>query len=90
MYVFVIFGALLMALSALMVANPKTWAEGIVKFSRQRYFHAVEVISRAGFGVLFVFYADQTKYPLFLAGMGYLLASGEVNMGWSGGRRGAS
>lgn len=41
--------------------NPRAFSQGIVNFSRQRYFHSFEVLSRLLSGVIFVIYAPLTS-----------------------------
>ena len=73
MYLIAGFGFLLMIFSVVMVMNPNSWSNGIIRFSEKVYFHLFEIISRAGFGVIFIIYSDQTLYPYLILGMGYLL-----------------
>jgi len=73
MYAIAFFGFLMMLLSVLMIANPENWSNGIVKFSKKAYFHSFEILSRLGFGVVFIVFADQTQYPTVMLVIGYLL-----------------
>lgn len=73
MYVIIFFGALTVALSLLMVINPKRWGDTIVRFSQMRGFHTFEVLSRMVIGVLFLAYANQTAHPKVMSAFGYLL-----------------
>ena len=47
-------------LSLWMIISPQAFSQGIVNFSRQRYFHSFEVLSRLFSGVIFVIYAPLT------------------------------
>ncbi len=73
MYLIAFFGVLMVALSCVMIASPKAWSDGIVKFSEKPYFHPFEVISRILFGIIFIAFADQTRYPTMNSTIGYLL-----------------
>lgn len=73
MYVIGFFGLLMMTLSLIMIINPEHWANSIVKFSKKPYFHPFEIVSRFGFGLFFVIFANQTVYPKIISAIGYLL-----------------
>ncbi len=73
MYLIAFFGALMVALSCVMILSPKAWSDGIVRFSEKPYFHPFEVLSRILFGVVFIAFADQTRYPTLNTAIGYLL-----------------
>jgi hypothetical protein len=74
------FGALMMLLSAMMVADPEYWSKGVVKFSRWAWFHPFEIVSRILFGVSFVFFADQTRFPGLMSVIGYVLLAVGVGL----------
>ena len=80
MYIIALFGLLLMVLSLLMIINPQSWANGIVKFSEKPYFHLFEILSRLGFGLGFIIYAEQTIYPKLITYVGYLLVAVSVGL----------
>lgn len=73
MYAIAFFGILMILLSAVMVFDPDYWSNGIVRFSRAKYFHAFEIISRLGFGLIFVTFSAQTLHPAVIGGFGYLM-----------------
>lgn len=73
MWLLSFFGLLLMALSVLMIKNPQAFANGIIKFSQQAYFHVFEIVSRLFFGVAFVYYSSLTLAPNINAVLGYLM-----------------
>lgn len=73
MYFIAFFGLMLILLSLVMIINPEYWSKGIVKFSKKPWFHPFEIISRIGFGVVFVIFAKQTLYPKLILFLGYLL-----------------
>ncbi|WP_457654021.1 hypothetical protein [Rhodocaloribacter sp.] len=75
MYIIALFGVLMVLFSAVMVINPEYWSNGIVRFSEKAYFHPVEILSRLGFGVIFIVYSEQTLFPDVMLGIGYLLAA---------------
>jgi hypothetical protein len=75
MFLIAAFGLLLMVFSIMMVINPGGWSKGIISFSQKPYFHPFEIISRAAFGMIFIYYSKQTLYPNFILGMGYLLVA---------------
>ena len=72
-YAIALFGLLMMLLSALMVVNPRAWSKGIISFSERPYFHPFEILTRLGFGLLFIKYSNQTLFPNLMLGLGYLL-----------------
>ena len=51
-------------ISLIMMAKPEAWGQMILKFVRVPYFHPIEIVLRVAFGLLFVAYADQSKFPL--------------------------
>ncbi len=73
MIAIVIFGAGMVALSVGMVVKPEAWARAAVRFTRLRFMHPFEIVTRIGFGALFVLYADQTKFPTLIRVLGYAL-----------------
>lgn len=80
MYAIAFFGILLVLLSAVMVFDPDYWSNGIVRFSRAKYFHGFEIISRLGFGAIFVAYSEQTLYPAVMGVLGYLMVAVGVGL----------
>jgi len=40
--------------SAVMVIDSEYWSRGIVRFSEKAYFHPCEILSRPGFGGIFI------------------------------------
>ncbi|WP_456424661.1 hypothetical protein [Rhodocaloribacter sp.] len=75
MYIIALFGILMVLFSAVMVIAPEYWSSGIVRFSEKAYFHPFEILSRLGFGVIFIVYSEQTLFPDVMLGIGYLLAA---------------
>jgi hypothetical protein len=73
MYLITLFGIALMFLSIMMVINPDSFADGIISFSKKPYFHIFEVLSRLLFGIVFLYYSDQTRFPEIMLLIGYLL-----------------
>jgi hypothetical protein len=63
-----------------MMINPQSWANGIVKFSEKPYFHLFEILSRLGFGLGFIIYAEQTIYPTLITYIGYLLVAVSIGL----------
>lgn len=80
MYAIAFFGILMILLSAVMVADPDYWSNGIVMFSRAKYFHGFEIISRLGFGAIFVAFSEQTLYPAVMDVFGYLMVAVGVGL----------
>jgi len=72
-YAIALFGLLMMILSTMMVVNPDSWSNKIVQFSQWIYFHPFEIITRFGFGVIFIIYSSQTLFPDLMLGIGYIL-----------------
>ena len=80
MYLILSFAILLIVLSGYMVLFPKRWADGIIRFSQWRYFHPFEIISRLVVGLGFVYFANQSKYPQLILGIGYLLVAVSIGL----------
>jgi hypothetical protein len=80
MYFIAFFGALMAILSVVMIINPGYWARGIVTFSQAAWFHPFEILSRLVFGVLFINFADQTRYPTLILIIGYVLVAVAVGL----------
>ena len=80
MYIIAIFGILLMIFSVIMIINPELWANGIVKFSEKPWFHPFEILSRFGFGLGFVLFAEKTPYPTLMLIIGYLLIAVSIGL----------
>ena len=57
MYFIAAFGVLMLLFSLMMLFRPHAFAQGIINFSEQPYFHPFEMISRLIAGGLFVAYA---------------------------------
>ena len=73
MYSIAVFGFIMVLISVVMMAKPDAWARCIVLYSRMPYMHALEILIRLGFGLLFVKYASDAKFPLTIEIMGYIL-----------------
>ena len=80
MYAIAFFGILMILLSAVMVIDPDNWSNGIVKFSRTKYFHGFEIISRLFFGAIFIAFSKQTLYPAVMGAFGYLMVTAGVGL----------
>lgn len=80
MYAIAFFGILLILLSTMMVIDPDSWSNGILKFSRMKYFHGFEIVSRLVFGAIFITFSDQTLYPTVMRAFGYLMAAVGVGL----------
>ncbi len=80
MYSIALFGSILAAISLVMVAKPDAWARCIVRYSRMRYMHVLEILIRVGFGVLFLRFADDAKFPLTMKIIGYILLAVGVGL----------
>ena len=75
MYAIAFFGILMILLSAVMAINPDNWSDGILKFSRMKYFHGFEIASRLFFGAIFIVFSEQTLYPTVMGAFGYLMVA---------------
>ena len=80
MYAIAFFGILMILLSTMMVINPDSWSNRILKFSQMKVFHGFEIVSRLFFGVVFITFADQTLYPAVMRAFGYLMAAVGVGL----------
>ncbi len=65
----------MVGISLALMARPDASAEAVLRFVRLRYFHPFEIVTRLGFGVLFVMYADQSRFPTVVRVFGYLLVA---------------
>jgi uncharacterized protein YjeT (DUF2065 family) len=73
MYFIAAFGLLMLLLSLMMLFRPYAFAQGIINFSEQPYFHPFEIISRLIAGGVFVAYAADTQFPLLFKVIGLVL-----------------
>lgn len=73
MYAIAFFGILMILLSAVMAIDPDNWSNGILRYSRMKYFHGFEIVSRLFFGATFILFAEPTLYPTVMSAVGYLL-----------------
>jgi len=73
MYGIAVFGFMMVVISLIAVIKPEAWGQMILKFVRFPYFHPFEILIRVVFGILFVVYADQTKFPLTVEIVGFVL-----------------
>lgn len=80
MYAIAVFGIVMVVISLVMVVKPDAWGQMILKFVRIPYFHYFEILLRLVFGILFVVYADQTKFPLTVEIIGLVLLSVGVGL----------
>ena len=78
MYSIALFGLIMVMVSLVMVAKPDMWGRFIISFCRMPYMHPLEIIIRLGFGLLFVRYAEDSKFPLTIK-LDSPYAGGEVN-----------
>lgn len=80
MYAIAFFGLLMIFLSIVMIINPEYWSQSIINFSEKTYFHPFEIISRGLFGVVFVYYSEQTLFPTLMLVFGYMLIAVAVGL----------
>lgn len=73
MYFIAAFGLLMLLFSLMMLFRPHTFAQGIINFSEQPYFHPFEIISRLIAGGIFIAYALDTQFPLLFKIIGSVL-----------------
>jgi uncharacterized protein YjeT (DUF2065 family) len=73
MYFIAAFGLLMLFFSLVMLFRPYAFAQGIINFSEQPYFHPFEIISRLIAGGVFVAYASDTQFPLLFKVIGLVL-----------------
>ncbi len=71
----ILFAVLLIIISMVMIINPDYWCKAIVRFSLLPYFHPFEIVTRIGFGIIFLLYGEQTLFPETMKVIGYLLLS---------------
>ena len=75
MFAIGVFGVGMVGISLALMARPDASAEAALRFVRLPYFHPFEIVTRLGFGVLFVLYADQSKFPTVIRVFGYILVA---------------
>ena len=73
MYFIAAFGLLMLFFSLVMVIKPSAFANGIIAFSEQPYFHIAEVVSRIIAGVIFIQYCADTRFPQIFLAIGIVL-----------------
>jgi len=73
MYAIIINGLVMVAISIFMIAKPYVWGQLIVKFLRIPYMHTLEIFIHLGFGLLFVTYAEHSKFPMTIKIYGFIL-----------------
>lgn len=73
MYFIAAFALLMLFFSLIMLLKPFAFAQCIITFSEQPYFHPLEIISRLMAGGVFVAYADDTQYPVLFNLLGLVL-----------------
>lgn len=73
MFFIAAFGLLMLLFSLVMVIRPAAFADGIIAFSEQPYFHIVEVVSRIIAGVIFIQYCADTRFPQLILAIGIVL-----------------
>ncbi|SRR3989338_2713204 len=73
MYFIAAFGLLMLLFSLTMLFRPGDFAQGIINFSEQPYFHPFEIISRLIAGGIFVVYAADTQFPVLFKAIGLVL-----------------
>lgn len=73
MYFIAAFGLLMLLFSLMMLFRPYAFAQGIINFSEQPYFHPFEIISRLMAGGIFMAYAAETQFPLLFKVIGVVL-----------------
>jgi uncharacterized protein YjeT (DUF2065 family) len=73
MYFIAAFGLLMLFFSLMMLFRPHNFAQGIINFSEQPYFHPFEIISRLIAGGIFIAYGPDTQFPLLFKIIGSVL-----------------
>lgn len=73
MYFIAAFGLLMLLFSLVMIVRPAAFADGIIAFSEQPYFHIAEVVSRIIAGVIFIQYCADTRFPQIVLAIGIVL-----------------
>lgn len=80
MYSIALFGLIMVMASLVMVAKPDALGRFIVRFCRMPYMHPLEILIRLSFGVLFLRYAEDSKFPLIIEITGYVLLAAGVGL----------
>jgi len=68
-----IFGVVMVVISLFMIVKPEAWVQIVLRFVRMPYMHPIEIIIRLGFGLLFIQFAEHSKFPLVIKIVGYVL-----------------
>lgn len=66
MYAIAAIGLLTIILCTIMIVSPAAWSRGILSFAEKPYFHIFEITTRLLLGGVLIFFADGTRYPLFI------------------------
>jgi len=69
------FGLIMIALSFMMIFTPQAWLDRALRFCRLPYMHPLEIAIRLGFGAIFILFADDTRFPVTIRSIGYLLVA---------------
>jgi hypothetical protein len=72
MYVIIVIGCLTIALSSIMLLNPKAWSEGLLSFAKKSWFHIFEIATRLALGAGFFVFGSTTKFPFVMFVLGGL------------------
>jgi hypothetical protein len=68
-----VWGVITCGFGLFMLLKPQAFADAIVLFSRQAYFHYVEIISRLVIGAALLLDAGNTSYPLVFEVIGNIM-----------------
>lgn len=71
----VLFGLGMVGISLAMWARPDATASRMLRFIRMPFMHPIEILTRVGFGVLFILGAGPSRFPVVLRAFGYLLVA---------------
>ena len=73
MLILMLFGLGMIAFGGFMIRRPIQFANGIAVFSRKKWFHVFEIVSRFGLGLVFLLFVNHTDYPYLFLGLGIML-----------------
>ena len=72
-YIIILFGLLITALSFYILFQPKVALEHVLNRAGSTHLYVLAIGARIGMGLILLLYADQSRFPLTLHILGYLM-----------------
>lgn len=80
MWLIALFGLLMIAVSLVILFKPVYFSFKTIEFSHQKWFHPFEISSRILFGIILVYFAEQTLHPTLFGYLGYIIMAVGVGL----------